>query len=176
MRKRALLLDRDETLNHDPGYLNDPGLVRLLPGVLEGLTRLKKAGFQFFVLTNQSGVARGLISKDQLSSVNARITELLAESGILIEKFYVCPHSDEDKCGCRKPLPGLVEAFLADYPYTAKDCFIVGDKLRDIEAAEGRGIRGILLASAAPENAPGNLISCARDLVDAAATILELED
>jgi histidinol-phosphate phosphatase family protein len=176
MRKRAILLDRDETLNHDPGYLNDPGLVKLLPGVLEGLTRLKREGFDFFVLTNQSGVARGLISKEQLAGVNGRLAELLAEGGITIERFYICTHSDEDKCDCRKPLPGLVNAFLADYPYSPEDCFIIGDRLRDIEAAESRGIRGILLSTEAPQQGPANLIFCARDLVDAAAHILELED
>src|SRR6185295_10607300 len=104
---RALLFDRDETLNEDPGYLNDPEKVRLKPGIGDPLRDLKDAGFKFFVLTNQSGVARGLIQPSELKSVHLRLSELLHDEGIEIEKYFVCPHVDEDQCDCRKPRPGL---------------------------------------------------------------------
>ena len=178
MKVRALLLDRDDTLNEDPGYINDPGLVRLLPGVASGLERLREAGFKFYVLTNQSGISRGMISSEQLERVHARLSGLLGDHGIRIEKFYVCPHRDEDGCSCRKPRPGLVDVFLRENQYATPDCFIIGDKLRDIQAGEQAEIRGILLESGGrpPSGAdPKNLVFRAPDLETAAAFILSLE-
>jgi len=171
---KAILLDRDLTLNEDPGYINNPDDVVLLPGVVPGLRQLQAAGFQFFVFTNQSGIGRGLIREDELEAVNLRLTDLLGEHGIRLEKFYVCPHTDQDECDCRKPKPGLFRRFFADYSISAEACFTVGDRLRDIEAAEPFDVPGILLGVAGrkPLDCPKNLVYCATDMPDAANYIL----
>lgn len=172
---KAILLDRDDTLNDDPGYINDPALIRLKPLVTEGLLLLRDAGFRFFVMTNQSGIARGLITTEQLEEVNARLAGLLADAGIHIEKFYVCPHMDADLCTCRKPRPGLFQRFFEEYNCLPADCFAIGDKMRDIEAA--RGVPGLLLsekktvADEAP--VPENLHYRAANMLEAAKYILK---
>lgn len=179
---KALLLDRDKTLNEDPGYLNDPGRVVLLPGVAEGLRRFQSAGFSFYVLTNQSGVGRGLISPDQLKAVNKRIESFLNEAGIFIEKFYICPHTDEDGCNCRKPKPGLVEQSIKENNLDPANCIIAGDRYRDLAAGESAGIPGILLTgrpgagedsyTVETGNPPSNLRWTVTDLNEAADLVL----
>ncbi|MCE9598994.1 MAG: HAD family hydrolase [Spirochaetia bacterium] len=175
---KAILLDRDDTLNEDPGYLNDPQKVVLKPGALQGLQKLKQAGYEFFVMTNQSGVARGLISEQQLVSVNERISLLLSHGGLKIRKFYVCPHGEPITCECRKPRPGLFLQFFREFKANPDACYAIGDKLRDIEAAESSGVKGILLANRETVQstmAPKNLVHTARDLQDAADYILATE-
>ncbi|HMU83337.1 MAG TPA: HAD family hydrolase [Leptospiraceae bacterium] len=174
---RAILLDRDDTINEDPGYLADATQVRLLPRVVEGLSLLRSHGYRFFVMSNQSGVARGLISGPELQAVNDRISELLLAQGIVIERFYVCPHRDEDGCDCRKPKPGLFRQFFQDWNASGSQCFAIGDKPRDLEAARPFGVRGILLQAGkeAPVYFPKNLVYRAVDLLDAADYIIRTE-
>ncbi|MBL8022489.1 MAG: HAD family hydrolase [Leptospirales bacterium] len=174
---KAILLDRDETLNEDPGYLNDPEKVILKPGVVSGLAALRNAGFEFFVMTNQSGVARGLISQDQLRAVNDRISRLLAHDGLTIRKFYICPHGEPIMCECRKPRPGLFLEFFREFRANPAECFAIGDKLRDIAAAESSGVRGILLGTAdmGAQVPPKNLVYTAQNFQDAADYIIALE-
>jgi len=176
---KAILLDRDNTLNEDPGYINDPGLVVLKPGVLEGMSKLKQAGYQFFVMTNQSGVARGRITTVQLEAVHARLSALLAGAGVRIEKFYVCPHGDPIVCECRKPMPGLFMQFFREYQCRPDDCFAVGDKIRDIAAAEPAGVQGIWIDSSTEAleslEVPKNLVHRAGDFQDAVNYILSKE-
>lgn len=174
---KAILLDRDETLNEDPGYLNDPEKVILKRGVISGLTSLRNAGYEFFVMTNQSGVARGLISEAQLAAVNNRISQLLAQDGLSIRKFYICPHGEPINCECRKPRPGLFLQFFRDFKADPVRCFAIGDKLRDIAAAESSGVRGILLGTTdlGTQAPPKNLVYTAQNFQDAADYILALE-
>src|SRR3989442_2522604 len=105
----VVYLDRDGTLNFDPGYLNQPQQLRLLPGVGPAVARLNRAGFKAVVLSNQSGVARGLITQDQLEAIHQRLRELLAEDGARLDRIFICPHHPDDGCACRKPAPGLVQ-------------------------------------------------------------------
>ena len=175
---KAVLLDRDETLNFDPGYISDPDLIRLKPGVAEGLSLLRDAGYIFFILTNQSGVGRGLISREQLESVHRRLKDVLAESQIEIKKIYFCPHTDEDNCDCRKPHAGMVRAALKEFSLNADDCFLIGDRLRDIIPGEELNIPGIMVYSSPHKDdiIPSNLIYIARDLKDAADFVLSREN
>ena len=172
---KAIFLDRDETLNHDPGYINNPDIIKLKNGVVEGLTLLRDAGYTFFILTNQSGVNRGKILPEELEAVHDRLLSLLNEHGIHIEKIYFCPHVDEDKCLCRKPLPGLLEQALDEYEIDIPGSYIIGDRLRDIIPGEKYSIKGILAYRkiSVDEPVPGNFIYEAEDLLDAARHILK---
>jgi histidinol-phosphate phosphatase family protein len=137
----ALLFDRDDTLIEDVPYLNDPGKVRPMPGAAELLRRLRGAGMRLGVVSNQSGVAKGLVTPEQLAAVNARVDELLGPFGT----WQVCPHDDADGCACRKPLPGLVKAAVAELGIPASRCVVIGDIAADVRAAQAAGARAILV-------------------------------
>ena len=172
---KAIFLDRDETLNHDPGYINNPDIIKLKDGVVEGLSLLGNAGYVFFILTNQSGVGRGKILPEELQAVHDRLLMILQENGIHIEKIYFCPHVDEDHCNCRKPESGLLEQAMDDYDIEIEKSYILGDRLRDIIPGEKFGMRGILVYNkiSADEQRPGNLVHAAENLEDAARFILK---
>lgn len=153
------MLDRDATLIADVPYNGDPSLVRALPGVREALHRLRAAHVKLAVVTNQSGVARGLLSSAQVAAVNARVEALLGP----FDGFYVCPHGPTDACECRKPAPGLILTAAADLGIEPARCAVVGDIGSDVAAALAAGARGILVPApatrreevlAAPEVAP----------------------
>lgn len=171
-RSYSVILDRDQTINADPGYLNDPAKVALLPRAAEGIRLLNEFGIRVFVATNQSGVARGLISAEQLAVVNAKITELLAADGARIEKIYVCPHGDSDNCDCRKPRPGLIRQILDEQKIDPARTFVAGDRARDLICAIAFGMRGILVGAEETQR-PENMVFRAANLHEAASFILE---
>jgi histidinol-phosphate phosphatase family protein len=155
----AVLLDRDGTLVEDVPYNPDPARVRLLPGVLDAVRALRSYGVRLGLLTNQSGIGRGLLSPPQVAAVNARVAELVGGFDVV----HVCPHVDSDQCRCRKPLPGMVIDALADLGVPARRAALVGDIGADVEAGIAAGVRSILVPTpvtrqaeiyAAPEVAP----------------------
>ncbi len=155
----AVLFDRDDTLVHDVPYNTDPAAVRPVPGAREALDRLRDIGIPVAVVTNQSGVARGLISREQLERVNARISELLGP----FDAWSICRHGEDGGCGCRKPAPGLVKDAAAQLGVPVDRCVVIGDTGADVTAAAVAGARGILVPTArtlhqeiraAPEVAP----------------------
>ncbi|MBS0619714.1 MAG: D-glycero-beta-D-manno-heptose 1-phosphate adenylyltransferase [Spirochaetes bacterium] len=168
----AVVLDRDNTINADPGYLNDPAKVVLLPGAADGIQLLNRFGIRVLVATNQSGVARGFISEPQLAAVNKRITELLAQGGARVEEFFVCPHDDTADCDCRKPKSGLIEQIFDKYRLTRAKTFIAGDRARDLEAGISLNLRGILVGGTA-EVPPENTVFRAPTLVELSSFVLE---
>lgn len=168
----VLILDRDNTINADPGYLNDPEKVVLLPHAAEGIALLNRFGIRVYVASNQSGIARGIITPAQLAAVNQRIVELLSEGGARIEKFFICPHQDSDNCSCRKPRPGLIQQIIAEYQLNPAQVFIAGDRARDLLCAEPFGIRGILIGDE-EKTVPTNCVFRAQNLVEMAAFILQ---
>ncbi len=175
--QKIIFLDRDETLNHDPGYLRDASLVQLKDTVPEGLSLLREFGFRFVVLTNQSGVGRGVISPRELSEVNARISEILGENNIHLEKIYICPHTEKDNCNCRKPAAGLLEQAMREFNADPEHSYLVGDRMRDILPGVGTGIEGVLVPGreTVPEEPAPNLIFTADSMLDAAGYILQRE-
>lgn len=139
-----LLLDRDGTLMVDVGYPNDPAQVQLLPGAAEAVRELVRVGFVPAVVSNQSGLARGLISPEQAEAVHDRFVEQFeAASGVQLRCFY-CPHGPDDGCACRKPNPGLLHRAAADLGLIGVPGIMIGDKLSDVEAGRAAGLDGLL--------------------------------
>lgn len=140
-RPEAVLLDRDGTLVFDVPYNGDPEKVVPVPGAREALDRLREAGIPLALVSNQSGVARGFLTTDQVSAVNRRVEELLGPLG----PWMVCPHGPEEGCGCRKPAPGLVYRAASELGVEPSRCTVIGDIGSDVEAARAAGARGVLV-------------------------------
>jgi D-glycero-D-manno-heptose 1,7-bisphosphate phosphatase len=138
---RAVLFDRDGTLVHDVPYNADPDLVAPVDDAREVLDALRSAGVRVGVVSNQSGIARGLITPAQLDAVNARVSELLGP----FDTWQVCPHGSTDGCACRKPAPGLVLAAAAALGVDPSECVVVGDIGADVGAALAAGARAVLV-------------------------------
>lgn len=137
--KRFVLIDRDGTINVEKHYLSDPDDLELLPGIAQALRDLLAAGFGIAVVTNQSGVARGLFDLDRLAAIHARLKELLSLEGVAVDGIYICPHGPDDDCACRKPLPGMVLQAVAEHGFDPAQAFMVGDKEVDIELGKAVG-------------------------------------
>lgn len=153
----VLFLDRDGTLIRDAHYLRDPALVALLPGVGAALRRFRDARYALVVVTNQSGIARGLIGEGDYIAVRDRLDALLDAEGVTLAATYHCPHHPEHgaPCGCRKPGTLLFERALRELPLDPSRAVLVGDRWRDIAPARRLGARGILVPS--PETPPGDV-------------------
>jgi histidinol-phosphate phosphatase family protein len=180
----VVYLDRDGTLNFDPGYLNQPDHLRLLPGVGRAVARLNRAGFKTVVVSNQSGVSRGLITKEQLDAVHQRLRELLALDGAWLDGIYVCTHLPEEACSCRKPAPGLVIRAQQELGLAPERAIVIGDKASDIALARNIGATAIFVLSGTHSEeeqarmAASGLVPdhVARDLAEAVQWILEKEN
>lgn len=164
----AVLCDRDGTLIADVPYNGAPERVTPLPGVRGALDRLRAAGVRLAVVSNQSGVARGLLTPDRVDAVNARVVDLLGP----FDAVLWCPHGPDDGCGCRKPAPGMIRAAAAALAVPVERCVVVGDIGADVAAATAAGAASILVptsvtrleeVAAAPRVAPD--FAAAVDLV-----------
>ena len=150
---RAAFLDRDGTIIEEVGYLKDPAGIRLLPGAAEALQALQRAGYRLVLVSNQAGVARGLMTEADVQAVNARLVALLASQGVQFGAVYYCPHHPEHgppeyrrACDCRKPGPGMVEQARRELAVDPSRSVIIGDHLTDAGVAgHFPGMRGILL-------------------------------
>lgn len=144
-RSPAVFLDRDGTLIPDVGYPRDPNEIRLLPGIAPALTELREAGFRLVIVSNQSGIGRGLLTGDDLYRVHARLVELFTARGVQFDGAYYCPHAPDENCECRKPLPGLLRAAAGELRLDLSRSYMVGDKPSDVQAGRAAGCRCVLL-------------------------------
>jgi len=142
---KILVLDRDGTLIVEKHYLSDPDLVELIPGAGSALQNLAKNGWRFIVVTNQSGVARGMFTLEEVAAVNARIDALLADYGIVIAGWYVSPDGPEGKSNTRKPAGGLVLEAAASHAFDPAQAVYVGDKASDLLLGRNLGGRDVLV-------------------------------
>lgn len=149
---KAIFLDRDGTLNPDPGYISNPDDFNLFEGVAEALARFQKAGYLLILITNQSGIARGLISKEQLEAIHERLQTQLARGGARLDAIYHCPHhpdfppvNGESDCNCRKPKPGMILQAIKDHGVDPSESFMIGDRSSDIKIALKTGVTPILI-------------------------------
>lgn len=147
----VVFLDRDGTLIHDPGYLRDPEQVRLLPGVAEALVRFSAAGYGLVVISNQSGVGRGLIAIEALQAVHLRLEVLLAAEGLSLLGAWYCTHRPEEGCECRKPRPGLLLRAGQRLGLSLGDCWMIGDRPSDADAGRSAGCRSLCLDAKTPD-------------------------
>ncbi len=180
----VVYLDRDGTLNFDPGYLNQPEQLRLLPGVGQAVARLNRAGFKTVVLSNQSGLARGLITQAQLDAIHLRLCELLAEDGARLDGIFICPHHPDEACACRKPAPGLVLRAQRELGLAPERAIVIGDKASDVGLARHIGATAVFVSSGHhPEEERARMADqglvpdfTAHDLAGAVKWILEKEN
>ena len=172
--KKAVIFDRDGTLIIDKIYLNDPEQIEYLPDVFTALQQLRDAGFEFAIATNQSGIARGIVSLENLNEIHRRIREKFAAFGIEFKGYYYAPYSVESNHPLRKPNPGMLEQAAQENGFDLKKSWMVGDRLTDIEAGFRAGCRSILLEGLGEENT-GNFAKpdyTAKNLLDATKFIL----
>lgn len=152
MPSKAVFLDKDGTLVEDIPYNVDPTLIRLAESAIEGLCLLQEAGYRLLVVTNQSGVARGFFTEDDLYPVQKRLQELLSPARIILSGFYYCPHYPQGsvrqyavECSCRKPQPGMLYQAARDHQIDLKESWLVGDILHDVEAGNRAGCKTVLI-------------------------------
>ncbi len=152
MSDKAVFLDRDDTLIWDPGYINDPDQVRLIDGVPEALIALSKIGYKLIVVSNQSAVARGIVTEKVLGRIHDRLEELLGEKGASLDGIYYCPYHPDGsvpryrkESDCRKPKPGMLLAAADEMDIDLDESWMIGNSGRDVEAGARAGCRTILV-------------------------------
>jgi heptosyltransferase II len=141
----TVFLDRDGTLNPDPGYIRSPDQFALFPGVAEALAALKQAGAQLIVITNQSGIARGLFTVEALECIHDKLRRLLKATGASLDAVYFCPHHPDDGCRCRKPDTGMIDQAVRERQVDLTRSYFIGDHVRDMQLAKRIGARSILV-------------------------------
>jgi D,D-heptose 1,7-bisphosphate phosphatase len=180
---KAVFLDRDGTIIKDVGYLSSPDQIQFIPGSIEAIKKLKEAGYKVVVVTNQAGIARGLITEDMLQTVDKVLHKWILNGGTHLDGIYYCPHHPEhgvypykQACECRKPHPGLIKKAEKDLNIDLSRSFMVGDKASDVEAGKRAGTRTIFVLSGRGEDEKDKIIKkpdhVAKDLYQAVNWIL----
>jgi D-glycero-D-manno-heptose 1,7-bisphosphate phosphatase len=177
--KAAVFVDRDGTLVREVGHLHRREQLEILPGVADAICFLRERGFKVVMVTNQSAVARGLLSEEGLAEIHQTLCARLAAAGAYLDGIYYCPHHPTEGlgaynvvCDCRKPSPGLVRRAATDLEIDPAFSFVVGDQKSDMELAQRVGARGILIGEAGSGALPDLAVHVAADLRDAATWIV----
>lgn len=175
---RAVFLDRDGTINIDKGYVHKVEDFEFIPGALEAMRRLQKAGYRLIVITNQSGIARGLYSFDDYECLTAYMKEELKKASVFIDDVYCCPHHPDFDyvCDCRKPSTGLFLRAQKEHSLEIGECWAVGDNVRDLQICAESKCWGVLLGSTLTgELKETGRVYNAADLIGASEIILQGE-
>jgi len=172
--KKAVFLDRDGTLIKEKFFIKNPKEVELEKHTIEALSLLKEKGFLFVVISNQSGISRGILSMKEVERVNHQIQKLLAKEDIEILDFMICPHLPEHNCPCRKPNPGMILNAAEKHKIELSRSYMIGDKCIDVEAGKRAGVAAsilVLTGYGRQEISRCKTDFYARDLLDAALWI-----
>jgi D,D-heptose 1,7-bisphosphate phosphatase len=179
-RGAAVFLDRDGTLIRDVGYLRRADQIEILPGVPAALRLLHDHGFKLVVVTNQSAVARGWVSEQDVDRINQTLVAELGAQGARLDAIYYCPHHPvegkgvyKQVCSCRKPNTGMIERACMELGLNPCDSYVVGDQEHDIELAGRVGATGLLIRASGAPVTGGATVACALDLHAAALWIVE---
>jgi heptosyltransferase II len=143
----TIFLDRDGTVNRDTGYIKSIEELQLLPGVVEGVACLNRAGAKVVLVTNQSGIARGILNVETLKSIHAALKAALEAGGASLDAIYYCPHHPDERCLCRKPETGMVARAIKDLSLDPSSIYVIGDQSRDVKLARRIGARSVLVMS-----------------------------
>ncbi|MFC6633881.1 D-glycero-beta-D-manno-heptose 1,7-bisphosphate 7-phosphatase [Microbulbifer taiwanensis] len=155
-----IVLDRDGVINADSdAYVKSAEEWIPLPGSIEAMAELSRAGYQLVIATNQSGLALGLFDLDDLEAMHAKMRALVEDAGGEIAAIFYCPHGPDDNCRCRKPNTGMLDAIEAEFDTSLHDCYMVGDKRKDLQAALGKGCKPVLVKTGVGEQTLQQLIS-----------------
>lgn len=187
--RRAVFIDRDGTLNEDIGYVSTPEKLVLYPWAAEAVRLINESGLLTVVITNQSGIARGMYTEQTLDGIHSRMIEQLARKGARIDAVYYCPHHPEVgsaryriACECRKPSTGMLDRAARDHDIDLARSFVVGDKASDIKLAENAGARAALVLTgygretfSHPDRWPCKPAIVAENLLEAVKRILDSE-
>jgi D-glycero-D-manno-heptose 1,7-bisphosphate phosphatase len=139
--KKAVFLDRDGTIILDKDYLADPEKVTIMPDAVETLCEFRKAGYMLIIISNQSGIARGIFTHSEMELVNKKVESLFRSENIEFDALLICPHAPEDNCECRKPLPKLLLDAASEFNINLADSAMIGDKISDAECGIAAGCR-----------------------------------
>ena len=143
---KLIILDRDGVVNFDSDqYIKSPAEWRPIPGSIESIARLNQSGYRIAVATNQSGIGRGLFDMATLNAINDKMMEMVFRQGGRIDALFFCPHTAAESCGCRKPRTGMFEEIASRFHTELKGVPVVGDSLKDLQAAEAVGAQPILV-------------------------------
>jgi len=143
---KLVILDRDGTINQDSEhFIKSPNEWRPIDGSLDAIARLAQANYRIVVATNQSGIARGLFDTATLVAIHDTLQRAVMQAGGRIDAFFFCPHSADSACACRKPQPGMLLEVARRFNISLKDTYMVGDALRDVEAAAAAGAKPVLV-------------------------------
>lgn len=186
VKNRAVFLDKDGTLVEDLPYNVDPARIRFATNALRGVRAMHCAGYQLYVVSNQSGVARGLFEEEALDAVERKLRQSFERAGACLAGFYYCPHHPEGTrpdfataCDCRKPAPGMLRRAAADHGIALQASWLVGDILDDVEAGNAAGCRTILVDNGGEtewrDARARRPTAIARDLAEAARIIVSRE-
>ena len=143
---RAVILDRDGTMVVDRHYLSDPDGLSFLPGAAEGLRSMYEQGWRLIVISNQSGVGRGMFSIENLRQMNARLEQMVLQAGARLEGIYFCPHRPEEQCTCRKPGTQLMLDAATELGFEPRRAIVIGDKASDVEFGRNSGATTMLIS------------------------------
>lgn len=177
--RRAVFLDRDDTLCKDVPYCRRPEDLHLLPGSGEAISNLNEAGFAVVIITNQSGIGRGYLTEEMLALMHGKMKDDLAAFGARIDGIYHCPHLPEDGCECRKPKPSMILKAARDMNIDLRESYTVGDRLMDVQIARNSGTKAVLVRAFTPAQEISKASELADhvsdDLVGAVEWILSVE-
>jgi D-glycero-D-manno-heptose 1,7-bisphosphate phosphatase len=166
----AVFIDRDDTIMPDSGYCSDPNDVKVFPGVPEALRRLKSNGFKLIIITNQSGIGRGLFTLDQYRAVEAEVLRQLGDG--LVDATYFCPDVPGQPSTSRKPAPGMIVDATREHQIDLSRSFFIGDKEIDVECAHNAGVRAIRVRTGIQRDIMQSVADWIADNVPAAVDII----